>query len=202
MNNSGQPLILASGSETRRQMLLAAGVDVVAEKPLVDEAGIKQSLIDQGAKASDLAMALAEVKALSVSRLKPEALVIGGDQILELNGKFLSKAKTHHEATQTLTRLSGQKHRLISAAVIASGGQVIWRAYDKSTLTVRPLSAEFIEGYLQQLGDAAYNSVGCYHIEGLGSQLFERIDGDSYTILGLPLLQMMKYLRDSGILLK
>lgn len=191
-------LLLASGSETRRTMLAAAGLPIDPVRPLVDEEAIKEALLEEGAGPLDLAMALAEVKALSVARLYPDKLVLGADQILDLGGEILSKASTKAEAITTLQRLSGKSHRLLSAAVIAKGPDILWRGWDKASLTVRPLSDDFINRYLEDLGEAAFTSVGCYHLEGRGAQLFEKVDGDYYTILGLPLLQIFKYLRESG----
>ncbi|WND03664.1 Maf family protein [Temperatibacter marinus] len=195
-------MILASGSETRLMLLKNAGLDITAKHPLADEDGIKQALIEEGVTALDLAIALAEVKALSISRIMPDALVIGADQLLDLKGDYISKATTRAEAEKTLSKLSGQKHQLISGAVVAEGGRVIWRGYDKAQLEVRRLSKDFINTYCDTLGDRLYTSVGCYHLEGLGAQLFHKVTGDYFTILGLPLLPLLKFLQDRGTLLK
>lgn len=196
-------MILASSSQTRIEMLARAGISgVVPKKPMVDEEPIKDALLAEGAAPLDIAMALAEMKALSISRFHPDDLVIGADQILNLQGALISKATDRRTAVETLEKISDKRHQLLSAAVIAQGGKVIWRAWDQAKLDVRPLSRDFIENYLDQLGDTAYNSVGCYHLEGLGAQLFHRVEGDYYTILGLPLLKLMKFLQDRGTLLK
>lgn len=194
-------IILASGSETRQKMFKSAGIHAQIAPPHVDEGTVKESLKAEGAKPLDIAFALAELKAKSISVLYPDALVIGADQILDQKGNLLTKAKNRAQAQATLRTLSGEKHRLLSAAVAVQAGQVIWRGSDRADLTVRPLSDPFISHYLDQLGDRAYNSVGCYHLEGLGAQLFQKVDGDYYTILGFPMLGFMQFLRDRGVIL-
>jgi len=192
------PVILASGSRTRRAMLAAAGVVADAVRPPVDEDALKASLMAEGVSPRDVADALAELKAVAVSARHPGALVIGADQVLVLDGKILSKAEDRAEAKATLALLSGKRHDLISAAVVALDGKPIWRAVDSARLDVRPLSEGFIDGYLDQLGDAAFDSVGAYQLEGLGAQLFNRVEGDYFTILGLPLLPLLDLLRRYG----
>ena len=191
-------IILASGSKTRAQMLEAAGVVFLVQTPAVDEETLKASMIADSMPALDIADALADMKARSVSLLKPNAFVLGADQLLVHDGKILSKASNRGAAFKTLQLLSGGVHALISAAVLYQNGEPIWRTTDKAVLTVRPLSDDFIEGYLDKLGDDAYWSVGTYQIEGLGAQLFTKVDGDHFTVLGLPLLPLLDFFRRAG----
>ncbi len=193
-------LILASGSETRMKMLLGAGVAFKSIKPAVDEDAIKQALLAEGAKPRDIADALADMKARSVSYMHPGALVLGSDQVISKDGVLFSKARSRMEAKETLLALSGGTHELVSAAVIYEGGEAIWRALDSVKLTMRALSDEFIESYLDTIGDAALWSAGAYQLEGLGAQLFTRVDGDFFTVLGLPLLPVLDYLRRREVL--
>ena len=192
-------LILASNSKTRKAMLANAGIEFDVQSAAVDEADIKASLVDAGLAARDIADALAEAKAWSVSMMNPDVLVLGGDQILAQGGEIFSKAKNRTEAVAKLEKLSGASHQLISAAVIYEGGHPVWRAVDAATLHVRDLSMEFIHAYLDALGDDAYWSVGCYQIEGLGIQLFEKVEGSHFTILGMPLLAVLDFLRRRGM---
>jgi len=191
-------LILASASATRAQMLKKSGVIFDVEVPLVDEDNWKTSLIAEGVSPSGIADALADTKARSVSQTHADAYVIGADQVLVQDGQLLSKATDRHEAQQTLKALSDSKHTLLSAVVVYQNGEPVWRTLGKATLTARPLSDVFIEAYLDALGDDAFWSVGCYQIEGLGAQLFTDVDGDQFTVLGLPLLPLLDFLRRIG----
>lgn len=195
------PLILASGSATRQRMLEHAGVPYKAVPSAVDEAPLKASLIEGGAPARDIADALADLKARHGSMMQPTRLVLGADQVLVQDGRFFTKATNRDEAAETLKALSGKSHQLVSAAVIYDGGQPVWRAVTTATLSVRDLSDDFIKQYLDTLGDDAYWSVGSYQLEGLGAQLFDRIDGDMFTILGMPLIEILDFLRRYGILI-
>lgn len=193
--------ILASTSTSRQRMLAAAGVAFEAVSPHVDEDEIKTSLKASGSSARSIADALAETKAVKVSRRKPGSLVLGADQILALgNDEMLDKPKTLSEARSHLERLSGRDHQLVSAAVIALDGAPIWRAIDTATLRVRSLTPEFMDTYLEAEGEALLSTVGCYRLEGRGAQLFSQVSGDHFTVLGLPLLPVLGYLRDRGIL--
>jgi nucleoside triphosphate pyrophosphatase len=194
-------LVLASASKTRALMLTNAGVVFDIEPPQVDEAALKQALVADNVPPHDIADALAEMKARATSKAFPEALVIGADQILVQKGVVFSKAKDKAEASKVLQALSDNQHQLISAAVLYKNGQPVWRGFEVATLTVRPLSVDFINGYLDQLGDDAYWSVGCYQIEGLGAQLFTKLDGNHFTVLGLPLLPLLDYFRRAGYLM-
>ena len=194
-------LVLASGSRARSAMMQAAGVKFDIQKAYVDEGPVKEALLSQGAKPHDIADALAELKALAVSSIKEGAYVLGADQILSLDGLCYSKAENMVAAKKQLQALSGKKHSLISAVVIAKDGQIIWRAIDKAHLTMRPLSDEFIDDYLIKCGDDILSSVGCYHLEGRGAQLFERVEGDCFTVLGMPLLKILHFCRTEGLIL-
>jgi len=193
-------LILASGSKTRKRMLQNAGVvfDVVPAR--IDEESLKASLIASGVSPRDIADALADAKARSVSMLNPGKLIIGADQVLVCDSGILSKAAGVEDAKETLQRLSGCMHQLHSAAVIYEDGQPIWRALDVATMHMRPLSDKFIDDYLETLGEDAFWSVGAYQLEGLGAQLFNKIAGDYFTILGLPLISVLDFLRRREIL--
>jgi septum formation protein len=193
-------LILASASVARKMMLENAGVPVRCVPAQIDEQALKQSLITDGASPRDIADCLAEAKARNVAFQYPDNLVLGGDQILVQDGDIFSKAKTRAEAKMVLKRLSAKSHQLISAAVISHQGQPVWRTTASATLKVRSLSDDYIDEYLDILGEAAFSSVGCYQLEGLGAQLFEKIDGDFFTILGLPLLPVLDFLRARGMI--
>lgn len=192
--------ILASGSQTRADMLTNAGVSFEIDPARVDEDAVKAALVADGAPPRDIADALADLKARAVAMRRPQDMVLGADQILVCDGKLFSKANTVDDAAATLKALSGKTHQLISAAVIYEGGQPIWRAVDTVKLTVRPLSDDFIKGYLDAIGDAAFWSVGAYQIEGRGAQLFTRVDGDHFTVLGLPLFALLDFLRRRGMM--
>ncbi|TNE65129.1 MAG: septum formation protein Maf [Alphaproteobacteria bacterium] len=194
-----EKLVLASASKTRADMLARAGVDAATDPALVDEDGIKETLLAEHAPARDIADALAETKARNVSWRHPGALVLGADLLLVKDGEIFSKARTRDQAAAKLKALSGGEHLLIAAAVICRDGSPIWRTIDQARLTMRPLSDAFIESYLDRVGDAAYRSVGCYELEGLGAQLFSRVQGDFFTILGLPLIPVLDYLRRVGM---
>ena len=187
-------LILASASASRRAMLADAGVpfDVVAAR--VDEEAAKASLADLDPR--DLADALAELKAIKVSRQQPRALVLGSDSLIALaGGGRLDKPGTREEAAEHLRRLSGATSDLWSAAVIAEAGAPVWRHVDRARLHVRPLSEDFIQAYLDAEWPAISGCVGCFRIEGPGVQLFARLEGSHFTVLGMPLLPILDYLR-------
>ncbi|MET0182949.1 MAG: Maf family protein [Caulobacterales bacterium] len=191
-------LILASGSAIRRQVLEAAGVPVIVEKPRVDEEAVKASLRAENVKPRDQADALAEVKALSVSNLRM-GFVLGADQMLALDDDVFDKPADRDAARAQLQRLRGKTHMLLCAAVIAKDGAVIWRHIETPRLRMRNFTDAFLDDYLDQVGEAAYASVGGYQLEGLGAQLFDRIDGDYFSVLGLPLLPLLSFLREHGV---
>lgn len=194
-------LVLASQSAARQAMLHAAGVDFEAVSPNVDEQEAKASLSGGGIAGRDLADALAELKAVRVSSRDPAAMVLGCDSVVALeDGTMLDKPVDRADAAEHLRRLSGNRHELISAAVMAHEGRAVWRVVDRARMHVRALSPAFIETYLDAEWPAIAGCVGCYRLEGLGAQLFSRIEGSHFTVLGLPLLPVLDYLRVRGIL--
>lgn len=191
-------LILASGSSARRRMLEAAGLTFTVESPRVDEEAAKASLRAEGLRPRDQAYALAELKALSVSRSRP-GFVIGADQMLAVDGSVLDKPKSLAEASDHLLRLRGKTHELLTAAVVAKEGAIIWRHIDVPKLKMRAFSDAFLDDYIERAGDATLLSVGAYQLEGLGAQLFERVEGDYFSVLGLPLLPLLAFLREHNV---
>ncbi|WP_448585680.1 Maf family protein [Thermaurantiacus sp.] len=192
-------MILASTSPARRAMLEAAGVPFTVVPPRIDEDAATQALAAGGARPRDLADRLAELKAVQVSTLHPGALVLGADQVLALpDGTRLDKPGTRARLRAQLETLAGRSHRLFAAAVLARAGEPLWRHVGEATLTVRPLSPAFLDLYVQSVPEAVLGSVGGYHIEGLGVQLFTAIAGDLFTVRGLPLLPLLAQLRQLG----
>lgn len=193
-------LILASNSHARRAMLENAGLACDPMAPMVDEEVIKDSLVNQGFGARDLADALAEAKAVKLSSKNPLALVIGADQTLETaEGDLLDKAATPDDAIRQLRQIAGKTHKLYSAAVVAERGEPVWRFVATSRMTVRPLSPEFIDAYVAKQWDEIRHCVGCYQVEAVGVQLFSQIQGGHFDIMGLPLLPLLSFLRERGI---
>ena len=191
-------IALASTSPARAAMLAAAGVAFECHAPLVDEASIKAGLTAEGARAERIADALAETKAVKISR-RVAGLVLGADQVLvAADGALLDKPGGRAGAKAQLRRLAGAEHRLIAAAVIAENGIAVWRASDSARLAMRRLSDGFIADYLDREGDAVLGCVGTYRIEGLGAQLFTKVSGDPFVIQGLPLLAVLDFLRVRG----
>lgn len=193
------PVTLASKSAARAQVLTAAGVTFETVGAGVDETAAKQGLLAGNASPREVADALAELKAVVASQERP-GLVIGADQTLELNGRLFDKAETMVEARERLSVLRGQAHQLHSAVVVARDGAVIWREVPTATLTMRAFTDEFLSAYLARHGEGLLGSVGCYRLEDDGAQLFEAIDGDYFTILGLPLMGLLGVLRREGAL--
>lgn len=193
-------LILASTSPTRKLLLQNAGVPFESLAVRIDEEAIRQSLVADGSSARDIADALAEFKACKGSEKSPERLVLGSDQILALKGKILSKAEDVTQAKAQLQQLSGQTHHLYAAAVIYEDGKPVWRAVGAARLSMHTLTEPQIDAYLEQAWPTVSGSVGGYQAENIGAQLFSRIDGDWFSVLGLPLLQVLSYLRLRGML--
>ncbi len=191
-------IILASKSAARTSVLGAAGVPFETHVAGVDEAAVKVGLLAEGHGPREVADALAELKAIKVSRARPEALVIGADQTLDLDGALFDKVETLDEARDRLRLLRGKTHKLHSAVVVARGGEAIWREIPPAKLTMRDVSDAFIDRYLATHGEGILGSVGCYQLENEGVQLFSRIEGDYFTILGLPLMGLFDFLRLHG----
>ncbi|MDB5433680.1 MAG: septum formation protein Maf [Caulobacter sp.] len=194
------PVILASKSQSRAALLAAAGVPFTIAGAGVDEHAAKLSLLGEGATPREVADALAELKAVKVSRGRPDALVIGADQTLDLGGVLYDKAESVDEARLRLMDFRGRTHKLHAAVVVAQGGQPIWRDLPAASLTMRPFSDDFLDAYLAEHGQEILSSVGCYQLEAGGMQLFSDIKGDYHTILGLPLLGLLDLLRRYGVL--
>lgn len=192
-------LVLASASQSRMTVLLNAGLDPVQDPSSVDEDKVKQSLKTAGADAAQVAVTLAELKAQQTARRYPGALVIGADQMLDCDGVWFDKPPDVVHARGHLQSLRGKTHELVTAAAVIRDGVSIWQHVDRARLTMRDFSDGFIDDYLDRVGEDACRSVGAYQLEGLGAQLFSRIDGDFFTILGLPLLPLLDYLRGHGI---
>jgi septum formation protein len=194
-------LILASQSSGRLTMLRAAGVEVEGHPAFIDEDAIKSSLMAEGVKPRNIADALAEAKARKVSRKFAGELVLGCDQILvTADGQILGKPENPDGAREHLAMLSGKSHRLISAAVICENGEPVWRVVDIAQMTMRALSDAFIDRYVEEFWEHIRHCVGCYRIEAEGAQLFSGVSGSQFTIIGLPLLPVLDYLRVRGLL--
>lgn len=192
-------IVLASKSAARRAVLDGAGVTYEATVAGVDEDAVKASLLAEGQGPRDVADALAELKAIRVSRGRSD-LVIGADQTLDLDGRLYDKVDTVAAARDRLLELRGRTHKLHSAVVVAKAGAPIWREVVTAKLTMRDFSDDFLERYLADEGERALGSVGCYRLEGPGAQLFAKIEGDYFAILGLPLLGLLDLLRRHGAL--
>ena len=195
-----QRIVLASGSQSRRAVLASAGVEADTVKPNVDEDAAKAAFRADGMSVRDQAMQLAELKSVKVS-MREQGLVIGCDQMLSLDGEAFDKPVNLEDARNHLRKLSGKVHTLETAIVICEDGKPVWRHLARPRLTVRPLSGPFIETYVDTVGDPLMSTVGAYQLEGLGAQLFTRIKGDYFSILGLPLLPLLDYLRTRGVLM-
>jgi septum formation protein len=193
-------VILASASPARAAMLRDAGVEIEVVPARVDEEAIKEAFRAEGVAARDLADALAEAKARQVSAQSGDALVIGGDQVLVFDGRTFDKPKDRAEARAQLSAMRGASHELLSAAVIYEGGAPVWRHIGAARLTMRPFSDTFLDAYLDAEGDAVLSTVGGYRIEERGAQLFSRVGGDYFSILGMPLLEMLGFLRARKVL--
>lgn len=190
-------LILASGSAIRRDIMTGAGLEFeVISKP-VDEAAIKSAMLADGSKPRDIADALAQAKALRVSR-QESGLVIGADQVMVMEGELFDKPSSIEAARERLISMRGRRHELVGAVVVARNGDPVWRHLSETKLWVRDFSDAFLEDYLQAEGDRLTKSVGAYRFEGPGAQLFSKVEGDFFSILGLSLLPLLQYLRDCG----
>lgn len=193
-------LILASKSPFRAQLLNNAGLTFGTENADIDERAVEAPLYRSGATPEDVAMVLAEAKALAVSEKHPDAIIIGCDQTLSLGDEIFHKPADLEEAGKNLLKLSGKTHQLNSGIVLVKNGETIWRHVAIAYMTMRPLQPQFIGRYLGRIGDNALSSVGAYQVEGEGIQLFEKIEGDYFTIIGLPLLPLLQKLREESLI--
>jgi len=191
-------LVLASASRTRQSLLRNAGVVFESIPSTLDERAAEQPLLEAGARPEDIALALAMAKAATVSATRSGDLVIGADQVLEFEAERLTKPADMEAARRMLLRLAGRTHFLHSALAAARGGEVVWQHVESARLVMRPLEPAAVGRYLAAVGDAALTSVGAYQIEGPGIALFERIKGDYFAVLGLPLLPLLAFLREEG----
>jgi septum formation protein len=193
------PLILASASAARQSLLRNAGLIFDVVPATVDEEFLKTKLRAEGRPPRAQAEGLAEMKALSVSVSNPGCLVIGADQMLACGTEVYDKPANRDQARLQLTALRGKPHELLTAVVVAKGAEIIWKHTDTPRLTMRDFSADFLETYLDDIGDSAMKSVGAYQLEGRGAQLFDKIEGDYFSILGLPLLPLLAFLREQNL---
>jgi septum formation protein len=192
-------LVLASASRSRAALLHNAGLAFTQDVARIDEAAVKAALLAEGADTALAAETLAELKAQRVAPRHPGALVLGADQMLESGSRWFDKAADSAEAAATLRALAGKTHRLVSAICLVRDGVRLWHHVAEARLTMRPLSDAFIAAYLEDIGSAALDSAGAYQVEGRGAQLFSRIEGDHFTILGLPLLPLLDVLRNHRV---
>jgi septum formation protein len=197
-----EPLVLASASPTRAAMLTAAGVRFDRQPAAVDEAEVKAALRADGVAAGDAALALAEIKARRIAARAAGQLVLGADQILTCEGTWFDKPADLDEARSQLEALAGRRHELWTAAIVIRDDGRVWHEIAQARLWLRPCSEAFLDAYLGAVGELALGSVGAYQIEGPGAQLFSRIEGDRFAILGLPLLGLLECLRVQGVLLR
>ncbi len=199
--NAGRPFVLGSGSGGRRMLLEQAGLLFEVIRPRVDEEALKQAFLREHGTADlpGLAEALAAEKAREVSR-RSDKLVVGGDQVLVLDGELLNKPRDIGAARKALLRLRGRTHHLVSAVAMARKGEVIWRYRDAAAMTMRDFSDDFLDHYLRLAGERVLSSVGGYQLEGPGIHLFEAIEGDYHTIIGMPMLPLLAQLRELGVI--
>jgi len=196
------PLVLASASATRAALLARAGVAVTVDAAAIDEREIKAAFRKTHNDVAGCAMTLAETKAICVARRHPDVLVIGADQMLACGGDWFDKPGSLAEARRHLEALRGKTHELVTAAVAVRGERVLWRHAERPRLVMRGFSEAFLDDYLASVGDDALTSVGAYQLEGRGAQLFSRVEGDYFSILGLPLLALLDFLRAQGVVIQ
>ena len=197
------PVVLASASVARRSMLSAAGLTFDVVPARIDEDAVKSAMVavDPYVSPAMIAARLAQEKALAVARNNVGRLVIGSDQVLVFENTIFSKVETLDEARAVLKKLRGRAHELVSAVALARDGEVLWHHEEAARLTMRDFSDAFLAGYLEDAGEVILQCVGCYELEAAGVQLFEKIEGDYFTVLGLPLLALLSALRTQGALI-
>ncbi|MCW9034542.1 MAG: Maf family protein [Rhodospirillales bacterium] len=199
-NSNG--LVLASASKARSRLLLGCGLSFTIDPANIDESIVKEKYKASGKTAGEAALRLAQEKAVAVSKKKPDMMVIGADQILYCQQNWFDKPGSPEGLREQLRTLRGKIHQLVCGLCVAYNGEVVWTHRDATQMTMRDFSDEFLDDYVESVGYLVEGSVGGYHLEGLGVQLFEKIEGDYFTILGLPLLPLLDFLRDQGILEK
>ena len=188
-------IILASKSAIRKKILEENGISCVVEPANVDEDLVKESLLNKGESPQIISKNLAELKANKISNKKNEKLVLGADSIIDYNGNIISKPSNREEALATLKKLNGQKHYLISSVCISKNGSMLWNYTDKAVLTMKQMTEEELKSYLSKIKDSKLYAYNIYQIEGEGRSLFSKIEGDKNTIMGLPIKQIKKYLK-------
>lgn len=193
-------ILLASASEIRLSLLRAANVPATARPARIDEESIRRALEAEGASPRDLADALAEMKARKIAEKEPAALVLGCDQVLEMKRRIFAKPDSPEDARTQLQALRGRTHRLLSAAVLYENGLPVWRHVGEARLTMRDFSDGYLDDYLARNWDSLRHAVGCYKLEEEGIRLFSAVEGDHFTILGLPLLPLLSYLGTRGLI--
>lgn len=192
-----KPIVLASASAARTRLLTDAGVEHVRDPAHVNEAAIKA---DWSGRPEALARELARTKALAMTTKHPDALVIGADQVLALGRNIVDKPGNVNKVRAQLEKLRGREHRLISAVAVAQGPDVLWDLVDTAHMRMRPFSDAFLDDYVTRAGASVAGSAGAYHLENLGAQLFEAVEGDFFTVMGLPLIPLLNFLRNQGAL--
>lgn len=195
-----RPLRLASGSAIRLHLLQAAGLTVSATAVRLDEPALRDSMLAEGATPRDVADGLAEMKARKLADREPSALILGCDQVLDLNGKIWGKPETPDAARAQLCAFRGQTHRLLSALVLYDAQKPVWRHVEEVRLTMRSFTDSYLDAYLQRNWPDIKESVGGYMLESEGIRLFERIDGDYFSVLGMPILPLLAYLQQRGFI--
>ncbi|WP_424832135.1 Maf family protein [Ruegeria sp.] len=194
------PIVLASGSEIRAQLLRNAGVPFTVQIARVDEDTAKRALLAEDAAPRDIADTLAEMKARKVSDKSPGAMVLGCDQVLDFEGRLLSKPETPEDALAQLKAMRGQRHMLLSAAVVYQNGEPIWRHVGQVRLRMRMSSDAYLRDYVSRNWDSIRHAVGAYKLEEEGVRLFATIDGDYFNVLGMPLLELLNFLAVKGVI--
>ena len=195
-------IVLASASSTRQKMLADAGMHIRVEPAHIDEDSLKAAALAENVSGLDAATLIAEMKAQKISALNPDAFVIGSDQLLTQGKDWFSKPETLAEARSTLQKLSGQTHQLVTVGIVYENGKRLWHHAESPKISIRSLSDQDIDDYLKILGDDYAATPGVYMIEKLGAQIISKIDGCPYAVLGLPLLQLLSFLRQHGLILR